>query len=196
MNAVHGRAQGAAIGTEFPRMRRAWGWILAYGILLIIIGAIAMFNPVGTNMAIGVLFGLMLGIAGIVSIVAGFRDFGWQSKLVDFLFGALALVGAFIFLAMPVLSAASLIWAAGIFFIVNGVVELYHGFKADEDRALLFIMGAIDLLLGLYIAFLMPVGAQILALAWLVGLGLIFRGLLLAFVAFRVRAMTKRLSGG
>jgi len=131
MNAVHGRAQGAAIGTEFPRMRRAWGWILAYGILLIIIGAIAMFNPVGTNMAIGVLFGLMLGIAGIVSIVAGFRDFGWQSKLVDFLFGALALVGA-----------------------------------------------------------------QILALAWLVGLGLIFRGLLLAFVAFRVRALTKRLSGG
>ena len=183
------------MGTRFPKARRAWGWILAYGILLIVIGAVAMFNPVGTNLAIGVLFGLMLGIAGVASIVAGFRDFGWQSKLVDFLFGALALIGAFIFLAMPVLSAASLVWAAGIFFIVNGLVELYHGFKTDDDRAFLFVMGAIDLLLGLYIAFLMPVGAQILALAWIVGLGFIFRGLLLAFVAFRVRALTQRLSG-
>lgn len=196
MPAVHEPLHNSATGSRFPKARRAWGWILAYAILLIVIGAVAMFNPVGTNMAIGVLFGLMLGIAGVAAIIAGFRDFGWQSKLVDFLFGALALVGAFIFLAMPVLSAASLVWAAGIFFIVNGVVELYHGFKADEDRIYLLAMGAIDLLLGLYIAFLMPVGAQILALAWIVGLGFIFRGLLLAFVAFKVRGLTKRLSGG
>lgn len=186
-----------AIGGSPPRvMSRSWGWILAHGLLLIAIGAIAMFNPVPTNFAIGVLFGILLLIVGIASFVAGFRDFGWQTKMVDFLFGLLALIGAFVFLAMPVISATSLVWAAGIFFIVNGLFELYHGFKSSEHRAMLLIVGAIDLLLGIYLAFLMPIGSQILALAWFVGLAFIFRGVLLAIVAFRVRKLSDRLARG
>ncbi|ARU18008.1 HdeD family acid-resistance protein [Croceicoccus marinus] len=180
-----------------PRvMRRSWGWILAHGLLLIAIGAVAMFNPIPTNFAIGVLFGILLLIVGIASFVAGFRDFGWQSKLVDFLFGLFALIGAFVFIAMPVLSATSLVWAAGIFFIVNGLFELYHGFKTHDHRAMLLALGAIDLLLGIYLAFLMPIGSQILALAWFVGLAFIFRGVLLAIVAFRVRGMSGRIAEG
>ena len=179
-----------SLGGAAPRaMRRSWGWILAHGILLIAIGALAMFNPVPTNFAVGVLFGILLLIVGISSFVAGFRDFGWQTKVVDFLFGLLALIGAFVFLAMPVLSATSLVWAAGLFFIVNGLFELYHGFKSSEHRAMLLIVGAIDLLLGIYLAFLMPIGSQILALAWFVGLAFIFRGVLLSILAFRVRKM-------
>ncbi len=184
-----------SLGAAAPRaIRRSWGWILAYGILLIVIGAVAMFNPVPTNFAIGVLLGVVLLIAGVVSFIAGFRDFGWQTKVVDFLFGLLALIGALVFLAMPVLSAASLVWAAGIFFIVNGVFELYHGFKASEHRTMLLVVGAVDLLLGIYLAFLMPIGSQILALAWFVGLAFIFRGVLLAIVAFGVRKMSDRLT--
>ena len=117
---------GRSLAGGAPRvMRRSWGWILAHGILLIAIGALAMFNPIPTNFAVGVLFGILLLIVGVASFIAGFRDFGWQTKVVDFLFGLLALIGAFVCLAMPVLSAASLVWAAGIFFIVIGVFELY-----------------------------------------------------------------------
>lgn len=181
------------IGEKMTRARRAWGWMLAYGILLIVVGVLAILHPIGTSMAIGVFLGAMLAIAGVASIIAGFRDFGWQTKLVDFLFGALALIGAFVFIAMPVISAASLVWAAGIMFIVTGAFEIYNGIKATEDRWWLVLLGAVDLLLGAYLAFLMPVGAQILTLAWLVGLGFLFRGVILSILAFKLRGVTSHI---
>lgn len=177
-------------------VRRAWGWMLAYGILLIVIGWIAAFNPIATSIAVGVMLGVALIFAGVASIFAGFRDFGWRSKLVDFVFGALALSGAFIIIAMPALSASSLVWAAGILFIVNGGFELYNGFKASEDRWFLILIGVIDLILGVYLAFLMPIGVQILVLAWCVGIGFILRGLIISFLAIRLRGMTKHAPAG
>ena len=176
------------------RSRRAWGWMLAYGLLLIMTGWVAAFNPIATRVTVGVVLGVTFIFAGVASIIAGFRDFGWRSKLVDFLFGTLALLVAFMVIAMPVLTATSLVWATGIFFIANGVFELYNGFKATVDRWLLILMGLIDLVLGAYLSFLMPVDAKILALAWIVGLGFIFRGLILSVLAIRLREITKSLS--
>ncbi|MCA0211469.1 MAG: DUF308 domain-containing protein [Proteobacteria bacterium] len=171
------------------KARRAWGWMLAYGILLILAGWFAAFNPIATSVAVGIMLGIALLFAGIASIIAAFREFGWQAKLVDVLFGALALGGAFLVLAMPVLSATSLVWAVGIFFIVNGAFELINGFKASEDKVWLILMGVIDLALGIYISTFMPVGAQIVTLAWFVGLGFIIRGIILSLLAVRVRGL-------
>ena len=176
-------------------VRRAWGWMLAYGILLIVVGWFAAFHPIATNLAVGVMLGVAMVFVGVASIIAAFRDFGWQSKLVDVLFGFLALLGAFLFLAMPVLSATGLVWAAGIFFIVNGGFELYNGFKSSEDRVFLIVMGIIDLALGIYISTFMPLGAQIVTLALFVGFGFIFRGVILSVLAFKVRGLTAKRPG-
>lgn len=173
-----------------PAERRAWGWMLAYGIMLIVVGWFAAFNPVATGVAVGIMLGVAMLFVGIASIIAAFREFGWQAKLVDVLFGALALMGAFLFLVMPVLSATSLIWAAGIFFIVNGAFELLNGFRASEDKVWLIVMGVIDLAVGTYISTFMSVDAQIVTLAWLVGVGFIIRGIVLSALAFKVRGLT------
>ena len=44
---------GAAIGS-------GWGWVLAYGLLVMLIGIFALLNPAATGLATGILFGLML----------------------------------------------------------------------------------------------------------------------------------------
>ena len=51
--------QDALLGTSRLRSAR-WGWIFAYGALVILIGILALANPLATWLATGVLFGLML----------------------------------------------------------------------------------------------------------------------------------------
>ena len=54
-------------------LRRNWGWLLALGICLIILGIIALVDSVAVTVISMVLFGWILLIAGIIEAVQAFR---------------------------------------------------------------------------------------------------------------------------
>ncbi len=170
------------------RARRAWGWMLAYGILLIIVGWFAAFNPIATNVAVGTLLAVVFVFGGVGSIMAAFRDFGWQAKLVDIAFGVLALLGALIMFANPFVGSLSLVWAAGFFFFLSGIVELVSAARATSDRWWLILLGVVDVALGAYVAIFMPPGAAMITLAWFIGIGFIIRGVILSALAIQLRS--------
>lgn len=175
------------LGNGLATARRNWGWMLTYGILLIFFGIFLMMHPVITSMSIGVLLGLSFAFAGIGSLVAAFRDAGWQAKLVDVLFGVLALFAAFVVLVNPFGGAFSLVWFAGIMFMVIGLFEIVNAFRVTADKFFLFILGVFDIFIGGYIAFTMGAGAALITLALWVGLGFIFRGVIVSMLAFKLR---------
>lgn len=173
------------------RAGRNWGWILAYGILLVVIGIFAMMNPLATGLAIGLMLAISFLIGGAGSLVAAFRDAGWQSKMVDILFGILSLVVGILCLSNPFGGAISIVWVIGILFIVSGLFEFAAGLRADQEKVWLILLGLCDMLIGFWAAFLLGPGAALVALATLVGIGFLFRGVVLSILAFQVRALAK-----
>ncbi len=173
------------------RAARNWGWILAYGVLLIIVGIFALVNPLATGLAVGVLLGSCFLVGGIISLGAAFQNVGWRSKLVDIVFGLLALVAGFICLVDPFGGAVSLVWVIGVFFLVNGGFEFVEGMRTGHEKIWLTLLGVCDMLIGFWATFFMGPGAALLALAMLVGIGFLFRGTLLSALAFQVRSRAK-----
>ena len=54
------------------RLGRHWGWILFFGILMVVVGIIALAWPGPTVIALAVLFGIQLIVSGIFSFINAF----------------------------------------------------------------------------------------------------------------------------
>jgi uncharacterized membrane protein HdeD (DUF308 family) len=62
--------RGDPAGTV-ARVGRHWGWVLAFGIITLLIGIVAPVWPRRTLLVVAVLFGIQLIVMGIVSVLAG-----------------------------------------------------------------------------------------------------------------------------
>lgn len=171
-------------------MKRQWGWMLATGIILVVIGVLAALHPLATGLAMGTLLAVVFLIGGVASLAAAFRDAGWQAKVVDILFGVLALLGAIVCVANPFSGAISLAWLIGVLFLVSGIMEILAATRASSDRILLGILGVVDVVLGAYVTFAIDPAGGLVLLALMVGFGFIARGVLLSALAIRIRNLT------
>ena len=188
---LEGSHSMTSIEAAMERIGRNWGWILAYGILLVVTGIFAMLNPMATGLAVGLILAVSFFAGGAVSLAAAFRDAGWQSKAVDIVFGILALLAGLICLANPFGGAISIVWVIGVLFLVSGGFEFIAGLRAKHEKFWLILLGICDMLIGFWAVFLMGPGAALVTLATLVGIGFVFRGTLLSVFAFQVRELTK-----
>lgn len=169
----------------------AWGWILAYGLLLVLIGGVAIAQPFITSFAAGLFLGCVLLGTGIVNLIAGVTDHGWHNRWLDILSGLLSVVAGAIMLWNPMVGALTLVWTLGIWFIVSGILELSFGFGQGYQRGWLLLAGLADVLLGLYLLFARPIEALVI-LAVFLGISFILRGVSLSILAFGMRALSRR----
>lgn len=165
--------------------------MLAYGVLLVLIGFFALAHPFATALAAGLLLGTSLAFGGAASLIAAFRDAGWRAKTVDLLFGVLILIAAFICLADPFSGAISLAWVIGIIFLITGFYELAAAFRIGSNRISLILLGVVDIALGLWMTIFMGPGAALIALAGVVGIAFVFRGVLLSVAALKLRGLAR-----
>lgn len=163
-----------------------WGWILGYGILLAVIGALALLQPVATDIATGLLLAFVLIGGGILGLVAGLNAKGWRSRWLDIAIGLLSLLLGFAVIWNPFLGAFSLVWAIGLWLVVCGGLEISAGMNPVLHRGWLIVLGVIDILLGFYLMLTGPADALVI-LAVIVGLSFLFRGCFLMIFAFRLR---------
>ncbi len=71
---------GSQLEDMLRSVGRAWAWILAFGIISILVGLLALFWPGPTLVAIAIVFAVQLIIAGIFRFVAAFAipgESGW-----------------------------------------------------------------------------------------------------------------------
>jgi uncharacterized membrane protein HdeD (DUF308 family) len=58
-------------------LSRNWGWLLALGILMIILGVFAIAAPYGATLAVQFALGWILVIGGIAEAIHAFMARGW-----------------------------------------------------------------------------------------------------------------------
>ena len=113
------------VSAAFSRaLHEHWGLFLAEGIILVIVGVIAIIAPPIASLAVTILIGWLLLISGVVGLISTFwarhaPGFWWSliSALVAILAGG-------VLLWWPLQGVVSLTFVLIAFFLVDGIVSI------------------------------------------------------------------------
>jgi uncharacterized membrane protein HdeD (DUF308 family) len=168
-----------------------WRAFLAEGIILLVLGLLAIIVPPIATLAVEILIGWILLASGIAGLISTFRmrgapGFGWS--LISALIGIAAGV---ILLVWPLSGALSLTLVLSIFLLLEGIASimlaLSHRREFSGRWAMLLFSGVIDIILAAIIFAGLP-GTAAWAIGLLVGINLVVGGCALISMALHARA--------
>lgn len=163
-----------------------WGWVMAYGVLLILAALIVLLNPLVAGVATGLILGVILIVAGVAAIAAGWTSLSSRARWTEILLGALALLAGIFAVADPVAGALSLVIAIGLWLVVSGGFQIAFALKARHDKGWRLLLGALDVVLGLVLLFSSP-ATGLAFLAIIVAISLTVRAVFLIQLALALR---------
>lgn len=172
-----------------PEMIHNWGWFLAFGIVLIVLGIVAIARSVAATVASMVFFGWILLFAGIIEFAHAFMVGHWagffQHILIALLFGITGALMAF----RPVISAEAVTFVMSLFFLIGGLYQLLTSLWTHVPGwGWQALNGAVSAILGVLLLSQWPVsGLWVIGL--FVGIDLIFYGWALSALALDLRKM-------
>jgi uncharacterized membrane protein HdeD (DUF308 family) len=157
-------------------LRRNWGWFLALGVFLVVLGTIALGSSVLATIATVVLIGWLLLVGGIVEAGHAFWRKKWSGFFVDLLTGILYVVVGFMIVANPVATAETLTLLIALFLMFGGLFRIVAALAVRLPHwGWLLLHGAINLLLGIAIWRQWP-WSGLWVIGLFVGIDLIFNG--------------------
>ena len=172
-------------------LRRHWLTALIEGIVLLVLGALAIIVPEIASLAVAIFLGWLLLIGGAVGLVTTLmmrQAPGFTWSLISAILG---IVAGGILILWPSGAVVSLTVLMILFFWIEGVVSILYAL--DHRRQLsgrwgwMLFSGVIDLILGLIIIVGLP-GSAAWAIGLLLGINLIFGGAALISMATAARA--------
>lgn len=148
-------------------VRDKWGWFLALGVLLLILGFLALANLLVATVASVFYIGMMMLVGGIAYLVHAFQVKGWDHILFWAASGILYTIAGLLAFWNPALTAAIVTFFIAMALIVAGIFRLWIGLKMRPMRGSGWFIfgGVITGLAGLVIAFGWPVNSL-----WILGL--------------------------
>lgn len=176
----------------FGDLSRNWGWLLAFGILSIILGTVGMGMTFGLTLVSVVFFGALLIVGGTFQLVDAFKCQGWKGALWHIVIALLYIAGGLLIVVDPVLASETLTLALAAVLIAVGVsrvmMALQH--RGQTGWGWLVLSGVISIALGAMIVAKWPMSGM-----WVIGLfvaiELIFNGWAYLFVALAARRAGK-----
>ena len=171
---------------------RNWGWFLALGIVLVVLGIAAIVFPFVSTIAAKIALGWVFLIGGILHLVHAFGAQGWRGVLVDILVGALYVIAGGWLAFFPLTGILSLTILLAVMFIVEGIFEIIASFRLRPEAGwgYLLFSGIIAIVVGLLIWMGLPSSAT-WAIGLLAGINLLVSGWSFIFIAFAGRDATK-----
>ena len=170
---------------------RHWGWVLAYGILTVLAGVAVLAWPSETLLVIAVLFGVQLIISGIFRFVGALAsdDLTGGTRVMLALLGVLSIIIGLWAVRHAVLTLVALIVFLGIFWVINGLIEIFAALSHRDmpDRGWSVLMGVLSAIAGVIV--LAYPGLTLVGLAVILGIWLLVFGILEIIAAFRLRRL-------
>jgi uncharacterized membrane protein HdeD (DUF308 family) len=178
-------------------LSRNWGWLLALGILMIILGVIAVGAPVVATIAVQFMLGWLLVISGIAEGVHAFMAQGWRGFLFELLSALLYLAVGILLLVNPLEGALALTIVLAVFLIVEGVFKIIMALRVrDHDGwGWLLASGIVSVVLGVLIWAQWP-ASGLWVIGLLVGIQLLFTGWALVMLALAAKRWRRAMGVG
>ena len=167
-----------------------WRMFAAEGVILVLLGLIAITIPLFAGLATAILLGWLLVAAGIVGLLSSLRTrgapgFGWS-----LLSAVAALVAGIVLLWNPLAGLLTLTYVLAAYFLVDGVFNIVLGLSHRRELSgrweWLVVNGLFDLVLAAFIIAGLP-GSAVWVLGLLVGIDLLFGGIALVGMALDAR---------
>jgi uncharacterized membrane protein HdeD (DUF308 family) len=190
-----GRDMSINAGDDLQRavsqsLRRHWVLFLVEGIVLVVLGILAILVPPIATLTFTLVIGWILLISGVVGLITTFMarhapGFWWA-----LLSAVLGIVVGLILLARPVAGAVSITLLLIVFFIVEGVASIMYAIEHRNELSgrwgWMLVSGIIDLILAAMIWAGLPSTAG-WALGLLVGINMLFGGSAMIALALHAR---------
>ena len=176
----------------FGDLGRNWGWMLALGILFIVMGTIALGMPVAMTLATVIFFGALLLVGGVFQIIDAVKCKGWKGVLWHVLIGLLYIAAGVIIFRDPGMSSLTLTAMLGGVIIGVGILRIVLGLqmKPEGGWGWLVFAGVISILLGVIILAKWPVSGLVV-IGILVGVEMIIHGWSYIFLALAAKRARK-----
>lgn len=161
------------------------GFIIATGILLLIMGMFAMGSPLAAGLSLAMMVGIMLIIGGIGQLSFAFKA---GKDIFTFVLGALTVVIGGYMVSRPGAALGSLTLFLALYLIISGVFEVMMSFQFRPIKGWVWAMfsGVLSMLLGTMIWNQFPLSGT-WAVGILIGVRLFFNGLTLLMFGLAAR---------
>lgn len=138
--------------TGAGELRRSWGWYLALGIVLIVLGMIAIGSTFVMTIASVLFFGWLLIIGGGMEAIHAFWHKRWSGFFLDLLTGILYVIVGWMMVTNPKASALLLTLVIAMFLVFEGVLRIVTALTARYPHwGWVLFNGVISLALGVMI---------------------------------------------
>lgn len=170
-------------------VRRSWGWILALGILFILLGVICILGDVTATFVTVLTFGWLLLLSGVIALVHAFQTRTWSGFFLNLLSALLRGFTGFLVVRYPLAGAMTITLILASFFIVGG---LFRAVGAEMVKFPQYgwavVSGIISVVLGIMLLAQMP-ASSVWFIGFAIGIDLIFEGASLVSFATAIHGL-------
>jgi len=166
------------------------GWLLAVGIILIILGMIAAGATVAVTLASVMLYGFLLLIGGISEGIHSFAARKWSGFFSHLAIAILYVIAGGYMIRQPVVSSMIFTLVLGYAILITGICRIILAFRLHGERnwGWVLVSGIVAVLLGGIILARWPVsGLTIIGL--FVAIELLINGWSLLIIGVAVRSL-------
>jgi uncharacterized membrane protein HdeD (DUF308 family) len=171
--------------------RKASGWSMVWGILMIICGVLAIALPLASSIGIVILLAWLILFAGVSHLIFAFQTHTVGGVLWQVLLAVVYGVAGVYMLINPLLGVLSLTLVLAVFLFFEGILEiaLYVRIRRVRYAGWILFDGIITLILGILIWGQWP-SSSVWVIGTLVGISLIFSGISRCMLSLTVRHLT------
>ncbi|MGH7176719.1 MAG: HdeD family acid-resistance protein [Tepidisphaeraceae bacterium] len=175
--------------TGLDVLRKHRGWFMTLGVLLIIIGMVALSATFVATLASMFVFGWLMVFAGVAHIAHAFGTRRWKGFVWHVLLGVIDSVAGIWLLTEPAVGAITLTLLVAIFLVAQGVFQIVAALTLNAmNKGWAIFSGVVSLLLGGMIWAQWP-ASGIWFVGMCVGIGMIFRGWTILSLALAVKPL-------
>jgi len=162
------KSLAASIAADLDQIHSSWGWLVALGIGLILLGTICVIGEVTATFVTVLAFGWLLIGGAVLSLIQAFRAHNWSGLFLYLLSALLRGVAGYLLIRYPITGEMSLTLVLASLFIVGGL------FRAIGAGALQFpqwgwaaFSGIVSVALGIMLLMQLPASSP-----WFIGLAI------------------------
>ena len=166
---------------------------ILWPVVMIVVGMLALWLPTASSVGVARLLGWLMVFDGGFQLVHAFRSEGVGHVVWKVLVALIFLAAGIYFLMHPFLAVTVVTLALAVFFLVEGLVDVFSYFGTRKAGASYWILlnGIVSIILAVMIWRHWPTGS-LWVLGVLVGIGLLMTGTSRLMMALAIRTYMQR----
>lgn len=178
---------------EMKPFASLWWLVMLFGLAMGVVGVFFVVSPHETLGTFTVIAGIFLLVDGVLAVIASIFSRGEGRGLLA-LVGVLSGIAGLVLIKKPFESLVVFVLIFGVWFIVAGAARFIAAFAEPEGRGGNIAIAILDVLAGIVI--LSWPGPSLATLAVIIGIVMIFRGVLFMVTGWELHRLGRAVESG